>query len=76
MVKIYATARFTQDMAETLTGYFTAYAVDGVVSVEISDRGLWLVSPNYPARQFLGLADYPEGTSESLPAQDAASPSH
>jgi hypothetical protein len=59
MVVVLATARFTVDMADTLAKYFSAFAIDGVVTLEITDRGLWLVSPHAPARQFLGLADYP-----------------
>jgi hypothetical protein len=68
MVKILGTARLTRDMAQTLVTYFDAYAGrDGVVSVELSDRGLWLVNPNHPGRQFLGLADHPETAPEIHP---------
>lgn len=69
MVKILGQARFTKDMAQTLLTYFSVYAgVDGVVSVELTDRGLWLINPHQPARQFLGLADYPEGADIALPS--------
>jgi hypothetical protein len=59
MVVVLATARFTIDMADTLAKYFSAFSIDGVVTLEVTDQGLWLVSPHAPARQFLGLADYP-----------------
>lgn len=61
MTTVLAVAEFTQDMAETLESYFQAYASDGVVTVEVTDRGLWLVNPRYPSRQFLGLARLPAG---------------
>jgi hypothetical protein len=61
MTTVLAVAEFTQDMAETLESYFQAYAADGVVTVEVTDRGLWLVNPRYPSRQFLGLARLPAG---------------
>jgi hypothetical protein len=54
MVRILATAEFTEDMAETLQTYFTAYARDGVVTVEVTDHGLWLRHPQSGTRQFLG----------------------
>ncbi len=60
MVKVFATAEFTADMAATLGTYFAVYADDGVVSIEVTDRGLWLVNPRYPSRQFLGLARLPQ----------------
>ena len=56
MVKILATAEFSVDMAATLNAYFETYANNGVVSVEVTDCGLWLVNPHTPSRQFLGLA--------------------
>jgi len=55
-----AKAEFTKDMVETLNEYFEQYAVDGVVTVEVSNRGLWLPNPA-TGRQFLGLARYPDG---------------
>jgi hypothetical protein len=61
MTTVLAVAEFTQDMAETLESYFQAYAADGVVTVEVTDRGLWLVNPRHPSRQFLGLARLPAG---------------
>lgn len=58
-VKVVAVAEFTEDMAETLRDFFSSYASDGVVSVEVSTHGLWLVNP-MGGRQFLGLARFPE----------------
>jgi hypothetical protein len=54
MVRILATAEFTHDMAETLETYFATYEQDGVVTVEITDHGLWLRHPQSGTRQFLG----------------------
>ena len=54
-VQMLAVAEFTEDMADTLREYFHSYAVEGVVSVEVSTRGLWLVNP-MGGRQFLGRA--------------------
>jgi hypothetical protein len=56
MVKILATADFSTDMATTLVTYFSTYANDGIVSVEVTDCGLWLVNPHNLSRQFLGFA--------------------
>lgn len=53
-------AEFTKDMIETLDTYFGAYAKDGMVTIEVTSRGLWL--PNsIGGRQFLGLARFPQG---------------
>lgn len=60
MTKVLAVAEFTKDMSETLDTYFKAYASDGVVTIEVTDRGLWLVNPHFPSRQFLGLARFPK----------------
>ncbi len=49
-------ARFTQDMAETLVGVFPRYSEDGVVTLDVTCRGLWLVNPINNSRQFLGQA--------------------
>ena len=51
--KIFATAEFSRDMAETLLEHFDTYAVDGVVRLEVTDHGLWLENPD-GTRQFLG----------------------
>lgn len=57
-VRIVATAEFSADMSATLAEYFTAYAVDGIVTIEVTTHGLWLVNP-IGGRQFLGLARLP-----------------
>ena len=62
-VGVLAVAEFTEDMADTLREYFHSYAVDGVVSVEVSTHGLWLVNP-LGGRQFLGLAQFTEVMNE------------
>ena len=59
MVRSIARAEFTMDMLETLQTYFEAYQVNGVVTVEVTDRGLWLPNPHFSSRQFLGLAKWP-----------------
>lgn len=51
-----AKAEFTEDMAETLSKYFTAYQVKGVVTLEVTNHGLWLINPYTSGRQFLGKA--------------------
>lgn len=60
-VTVVAVAEFSRDMVDTLQLYFETYAVEGVVSVEVSDHGLWLPNPVTGGRQFLGLAHY-QGT--------------
>ena len=55
-----AKAEFTEDMVATLATYFKTYAVDGVVSVEVTTHGLWLPNPHSKTRQFLGLARLPD----------------
>lgn len=62
-VEVLAMAEFSEDMADTLREYFHSYAVDGVVSVEVSTHGLWLVNP-LGGRQFLGLARFTEMMNE------------
>ena len=51
-----ARAEFTQDMAETLFKYFSAFQVEGVVTLEVTSHGLWLINPHTHGRQFLGKA--------------------
>ena len=53
--RILAEAEFTQDMAETLSEYFASYSSDGVVTLEVTDKGIWLRNP-VGGRQFLGSA--------------------
>ncbi len=53
-------AEFSRDMVETLNEVFSRYETDGVVQVEMNEKGLWLVNPHNGSRQFLGLARLPE----------------
>ncbi len=64
-VRVEAVAEFTTDMVDTLRDYFQSYAVGGVVSLEVSTHGLWLVNP-IGGRQFLGLARLPDSTPKVL----------
>lgn len=57
--KIYAVAELTEDMVSTLHQYFGTFQADGVVTVELTSRGLWLQHPDTGVRQFLGLARMP-----------------
>ena len=49
-------AKFTVDMANSLLKYFPSYAENGVVSIEVNSKGLWLINPVNGSRQFLGKA--------------------
>lgn len=60
MVNHIGEAKFTRDMVETLIEYFDVYAVKGVVTVQVTDAGLWLPNPHFLSRQFLGLAELPK----------------
>lgn len=60
-IHVIAEAEFTLDMAQTLEKYFSSYEKDGVVQVEVTTHGLWLVSENRKMRHFLGLARKPSG---------------
>ena len=51
-----ADANFSKDMSATLLEYFDQYAIEGVVTVEVTDKGLWLKNPTM-GRQFLGATD-------------------
>lgn len=53
---IMGNVEFTRDMVETLATFFDTYAVEGVLTVEVSNRGLWLPNRHTKSRQFLGLA--------------------
>ncbi len=53
---VLTTAAFTKDMAATLYRHHTDYANAGVVRIEVTTRGLWLINPHDGSRQFLGLA--------------------
>ena len=61
-VSVEATAELTRDMASTLVEYFSFYEVDGIVTIEVTNRGLWLRNPHKGGRQFLGLARLENGT--------------
>lgn len=63
--EVMAVAEFTQDMAETLQAVFTAYAVEGIVRLEVTTHGIWLVHPG-GSRQFLGAARVFELESNSV----------
>lgn len=71
MTHVLSVAEFTEDMAETLHHYFSSYAKDGIVKVEVTDRGLWLVLPGMPMRHFLGRARLPDS-----PPKVIVSPTH
>ena len=49
-----ATAEFTRDMVDTLQKHFDKYQVNGVVQIEVTDKGLWLPNPVDGGQQFLG----------------------
>ena len=49
-----ATAEFTIDMVETLRQYFDQYQVNGVVKIDVTDKGLWLPVPGDNSKKFLG----------------------
>ncbi len=63
MIKHLGHAEFTIDMVQTLHQYFDTYEVNGVVTVEITNAGLWLPNPHFSSRQFLGLARWPKAAS-------------
>ena len=58
--------RFTVDMVDTLRTYFQAYQRDDVVTLQMTERGLWLVNPHNDSRQFLGQAVLSEAQLERL----------
>jgi len=49
-------AEFTRDMVETLRQCFDDYQVNGVVRIDVTDKGLWLPVPGDGAQKFLGSA--------------------
>ena len=55
-----AKAEFSKDMVETMLTYFDNYAEDGVLTIEVTQWGLWLPHPETNSRQFLGLARLPD----------------
>jgi hypothetical protein len=64
-------ACFTKDMAETLLAFFPAYQRDNVVTLQLTDRGLWLVNPHDGSRQFLGQAVLSDAQRERLEVERA-----
>jgi len=54
--KTHAFAYFQKNMVETLNEYFDIYSVDGMVTVEVKDHGLWLVNPD-GSKQILGATE-------------------
>ena len=58
--------RFTFDMVETLLKFFRIYQRDDVVTLQLTERGLWLVNPHDDTRQFLGQAVLSEVERERL----------
>ena len=64
--------RFTEDMAETLIRFFHAYQADDVVTLQLTERGLWLVNPHNGSRQFLGQAALTEAENEARQRRLAA----
>ena len=51
-----ATARFDKSMVDLLSKHFSTYSSDGIVEIEVTDHGLWLLNPN-GTRQFLGSTE-------------------
>lgn len=41
-------------MVETLRRYFDEYEIDGVVRIDVTDKGLWLPMPENEGQKFLG----------------------
>lgn len=64
-------AKFTRDMTETLVTFFHCYERDGVVTLQVTERGLWLVNPVNGTRQFLGRATLPDAERERSEAPRA-----
>lgn len=51
---------FTKDMITTLADTFSKYAVDGVVTLQMTPAGLFLYHRPTDVRQFLGAARLPK----------------
>ena len=49
-----ATAEFTKDMVETLRRYFDEFETNGIVRVDVTDKGLWLHQDDGQGQKFLG----------------------
>lgn len=69
-------ARFTKDMAETLLAFFQAYQRDDVVTLQVTEHGLWLVNPHDGSRQFLGQAVLTEAQRARLEVERARREHH
>ncbi len=54
-----AVAEFSRDMLDTLVADFDIYARNGVVSVEVTENGLWLANPSTGRRVILGVTGLP-----------------
>ena len=63
---VVAKARFSKDMVENLRSVFDHCAVDGVVTVEVADFGLWVPRPGNTGRFFLGETRVPEEINRSM----------
>jgi hypothetical protein len=63
--------RFTIDMVETLLAFFHAYQSDDVVTLQLTERGLWLVNPHNGSRQFLGQAVLTDAQRERMEVERA-----
>ena len=52
-------AEFTQDMLRTMIEYFDHFAdVEGVLSVEVTELGVWVEEPTTKTKKFIGKARY------------------
>lgn len=63
---VVAKASFSKDMVESLLNVFDQCAIDGVVTVEVADFGLWVPRPGNTGRFFLGETRIPEGIKRSM----------
>lgn len=63
------TAEFSADMANTVEKYFNTFAVNDEISIEVTDKGLWLQNP-FGGVQFLGstkvITTRPDQRSQSI----------
>ena len=60
-------AEFTQDMLRTMIEYFDYFAdVEGVLSVEVTELGVWVEEPTTKAKKFIGKARYSQRDIENM----------
>lgn len=60
-------AEFTQDMLRTMIEYFDYFAdVEGVLSVEVTELGVWVEEPTTKAKKFIGMARYSQRDIENM----------